>query len=97
MEHFGLRSVFIFNAVLAGLWLLLVVTMRKPQYLSSQLLNVGPLDEAKADLLAHKLSRVAGVAEATVIAEDGVAYLKVDKHQLDQEALLTYSVAENAA
>jgi MFS family permease len=97
MEHFGLRSVFIFNAVLAGLWLLLVVTMRKPQYLSSQLLNVGQLDEAAADQLAQKLSRVAGVAEATVIAEDGVAYLKVDKHHLDQEALLAYSITENAA
>jgi len=77
--------------------LLLVVTMRKPQYLSSQLLNVGPLNKAAADQLALKLSRVAGVAEATVIAEDGVAYLKVDKHHLDQEALLAYSVTENAA
>jgi MFS family permease len=97
MEHYGLQSVFVFNAALAGLWLLLVVTMRKPQYLSSQLLNVGLLDEAAANELALKLSRITGVAEATVIAEDGVAYLKVDKHQLDQEALLAFSVTEKAA
>ena len=97
MEHFGLQSVFIFNAALASVWLVLAMSMRKPRYLSSQLLNVGLLDEATADQLADKLSRVAGVAEVTVIAEDGVAYLKVDKRQLDQDALLTYSVTENAA
>jgi MFS family permease len=97
MEHFGLQSVFIFNSVLAGLWLLLVISMRKPRYLSSQLLNVGSLDETTADQLADKLSRVAGVTEVTVIAEDGVAYLKVDKQELDQDALLAYSVTENAA
>ena len=97
MQHHGLQSVFLFNAALAGLWLLLIVTMREPRYLSSQLLNVGELDDAGADQLAVKLSRVAGVAEATVIAVDGVAYLKVDKQQLDRDALLTYSVAESTA
>ena len=97
MQHFGLQSVFIFNALLAGLWLLLAITMQKPQYLTSQLLNVGLLDEAAASQLALKLSRITGVAEATVIAEDGVAYLKVDKHHLDQEALNAFSVTENAA
>jgi MFS family permease len=97
MEHFGLQSVFIFNSALAVLWLLLVISMRKPRYLSSQLLNVGSLDETTANQLADKLSRVAGVTEVTVIAEDGVAYLKVDKQELDQDALLAYSVTENAA
>jgi MFS family permease len=97
MQHYGLQSVFMFNATLAGLWLLLIVSMRKPRYLSNQLLNVGELDEAGADQLALKLSRIVGVAEATVIATDGVAYLKVDKHQLDRDALLAYSVAESAA
>ncbi len=97
MQHYGLQSVFMFNAAMAGLWLLLIVSMREPRYLSSQLLNVGPLDEASADQLAVKLSRITGVAEATVIAADGVAYLKVDKYQLDRDALLAYSVAESAA
>ena len=97
MEHFGLQSVFIFNSALAGLWLLLVISMRKPRYLSSQLLNVGQLDEITADQLADKLSCVAGVTEVTVIAEDGVAYLKVDKQELDRDALLAFSTTENAA
>jgi MFS family permease len=97
MQHFGLQSVFIFNALLAGFWLLLAITMHKPQYLTSQLLNVGLLDEAAASQLALKLSRITGVAEATVIAEDGVAYLKVDKQRLDHDALLAFSVTENAA
>ena len=97
MEHHGIQSVFIFNSALACLWLLLVISMRKPRYLSSQLLSVGSLDETGADQLADKLSQVAGVAEVTVIAEDGVAYLKVDKRQLDHDALQAYSVTEDAA
>jgi hypothetical protein len=43
------------------------------------------------------LSQVAGVEEATVIAADGVAYLKVDKRRLDMETLRSFSITENAA
>jgi multidrug efflux pump subunit AcrB len=38
-------------------------------------------------MLAQRLTRVRGVAEAVVIGEEGVAYLKVDKHALDEQAL----------
>ncbi len=97
MQHYGMQSVFLFNAALASVWLFLVISMREPRYLSSQLLNVGSLDEADADQLALNLSKIAGVAEATVIAADGVAYLKVDKHRLDRDALLAYSATQGAA
>jgi len=41
--------------------------------------------------MAAKLLAVAGVVEAVVMAEDGVAYLKVDRHALDEEALQAFS------
>jgi hypothetical protein len=41
--------------------------------------------------LTVRLLSVAGVAEAVVIAEDGIAYLKVDLRHLDQEALRAFS------
>jgi hypothetical protein len=61
--------------------------MKNPRYLSSYLLNVGELDEVEARLLALRLSAVPGVAEAVVVATEGVAYLKVDRRTLDEPAL----------
>ncbi|MDH5180769.1 MAG: MFS transporter [Gammaproteobacteria bacterium] len=92
-QTYGLETVFLGNAVLAGLWLFIAVTMRQPRYLSSYTLQVGRLDEVRARELVSALTAVKGVAEAVVIPEDGVAYLKVDKGSLDQEALCVFSVS----
>ncbi|MCP5158243.1 MAG: MFS transporter [Gammaproteobacteria bacterium] len=85
--RFGLQSVFAFAALGALAWLLAAWTMKNPSYLSSRLLNVGACDEADARHLAWRLTQVQGVAEAVVIAAEGVAYLKVDRHTLDETAL----------
>lgn len=91
VEHYSQTSLFLFNVVLAALWWLLVVTMRQPAYYSSQLLNVGQLDPAEAETLVRDLSAVPGVMEAVIVAEEGVAYLKVDKPKLDEAALFAFS------
>lgn len=91
----GIHGVLIFNAALAGLWLLVAASMRQPTYLNSRLLNVGPMDAAHARNLSIQLTSVPGVAEAVVIAQDGVAYLKVDNRALDEAMLLRYSVQED--
>ena len=67
--------------------------MQSPRYLSSHLIYVGEVDDVKARHLVTQLTRVTGVAEATVVQEDGIAYLKVDLHALDREALNQYSVS----
>jgi hypothetical protein len=41
----------------------------------------------RAQQMVIELTRVRGVAEAVVIAQEGVAYLKVDNNALDREAL----------
>ena len=94
IQHAGTQQVFLFNAVLLGVWLVLVMTMRRPKFYSSQLLNVGQMSEPEAEQLVERLSSVPGVMEAMVIAEDGVAYLKVDKQRLNQEALHACSVTQ---
>ena len=90
----GLQGVFAFATLAALAWLLVAWTMRNPSYLSSYLLNVGTLDEGQAWDLAARLTQVPGVAEAVVIAADGVAYLKVDRHALDEAALRAYAATE---
>lgn len=91
---FGLQGVFAFAALGALVWFLVASTMRNPRYLSSYLLNIGAINESEAQHLAMRLTEVRGVAEAVVIAADGVAYLKVDQHALDEDALREFSVAE---
>ena len=93
-QHYGESSVFLLNAVLVGLWLGVAISMRQPPYLSSELVNVGEVDKEQARSLAMKLTAIRGVAEAVVIPEDGIAYLKVDKKALDRDALLDYSIEQ---
>jgi predicted MFS family arabinose efflux permease len=91
--RFGITGVFLLGALGALLWLVLAASMRRPRYLSSYVLNVGPRDRREAESLARKLTAVRGVAEAVVIAEEGMAYLKVERHALDEAALRRFSVA----
>jgi MFS family permease len=91
-QIFGLNGVFAFAALMALIWFFVAYTMKNPRYLSSYLLNIGTVSEAEARRLAFRLTQVRGVAEAVVIASDGVAYLKVDSHALDEAALRSFSV-----
>jgi len=91
--QFGIQSVFGFCAALAVIWFMVAATMQSPRYLSSHLIKVGPVDEKRARQLVAELTRVTGVAEAIVVIDDGVAYLKVDLHALDREALKQFSAA----
>jgi MFS family permease len=85
--QFGFEGVFALTTLAALAWLLVAWTMQNPRYLSSYLLNVGVLDEVEAHLLALRLREAPGVAEAVVVAAEGVAYLKVDRRTLDEAAL----------
>jgi uncharacterized protein (DUF2336 family) len=57
-----------------------------PRLLDTHLIEVGPLGADEARALARRLSDVPGVAEAVVVAEEGVAYLKVDGRTFDRAA-----------
>ena len=89
----GMGAVFAACAIMALLWLVTAMSMRNPRYLASHLLRVGVMDEQRAKILAQKLTAIRGVAEAVVIGDEGVAYLKVDKHALDEPALAEIAVS----
>jgi len=94
-EHYGIAAVFLFCAAVALVWLLAAATMAQPRYLSSYSLEVGEQDPRSASELAADLMSISGVAEAIVIAEEGMAYLKVNLKDLDREALKAYSRHES--
>ena len=92
-QHVSSESVFLFGAIAAAVWVLLATTMKNPRYLSTHMVNVGKVDEQQARNLVAQMTQIKGVAEAVVIPEDGVAYLKVDSHAVDYEALNRFSVS----
>jgi len=95
MGHFGLPAVFFMSGCIALIWFVIAVSMPKPSYLSSYLLRVGRLQNEAADRLAEQLLSVHGVADAVVVAEEGVAYLKVDSKLLDETALHKFGAAQS--
>lgn len=89
----GIGGVFLFGLAAAAVWWLAAFGMANPQYFSSHLIHVGPIDNDGAERMTVDLLKIPGVAEALVVAEDGVAYLKVDKKTLDKEALNQFTTA----
>ncbi len=87
MGQWGPGSVFLVAAVLSVLWLLIMLTLRSPRYLTSRLLRVGQVSLVQAQELNTQLLQIPGVIEAVVVIDDEVAYLKVDKSQLDGSRL----------
>jgi predicted MFS family arabinose efflux permease len=87
----GTVGVFAVTAALALLWLLAAATMAQPSYLTTRLVPIGDGHGGDAESLAARLRQVPGVAEAVVIAEEKLAYLKVDSKSFD--AAMAESVA----
>ncbi len=86
-QHFGLAAVFQAGAVVGVIWLLVASGMRKPGRYTSRLVNLGSMGREVATDLVERLRAVPGVIEAVVVADEGVAYLKVDRDRLDDLAL----------
>jgi MFS family permease len=81
----GSGGVFACSGGLALLWLLVAATMKQPSYLTTRLIRIRDDGVLHAKELAAMLRQVPGVAEAVVIAEEELAYLKVDSRTFDAD------------
>jgi MFS family permease len=79
----GSAGVFALSGALALLWLMAAATMAQPSYLTTRLVAIGDGQAGDAESLAARLRQLPGVAEAVVIAEEKLAYLKVDSRSFD--------------
>ena len=93
-QSVGIAGVFVLTTALALLWLLAAATMAQPSYLTTRLVPIGDGQAGDAESLAARLRQVPGVAEAVVIAEEKLAYLKVDSKAFD--AAMAQSLAGGA-
>lgn len=76
-QHYGFSSVFVFCVVLMAVWLIASLSMTPPPAIKTRMFRVGAMPTDQAALLKTQLARLPGVVEAVVLAEEGVAMLKV--------------------
>lgn len=81
---FGVHAVFVLVLLALAVWWLAAYGMLEPRAAHTHVL---PLPAGQADEFAQVLVSLPGVEEAVVIAEEGVAYIKVDPGRFDVQNL----------
>jgi len=84
----GIEGVYGAALVVLTVWLGVAFFMKNPRHLSTYLLKVDTVTE-------DELLNIRGVVEAAIIKEEAVAYMKVEKHILDEEKLLSFAAAKH--
>jgi MFS family permease len=85
-QNIGFHAVFLFCVVLMAAWLLVSLTMTPPPAIKTRMFHVGVMPADQAALLKAQLAGVAGVVEAVVLGEEGVAMLKVSIKGWDESS-----------
>lgn len=84
-------DVYAFCSVVALIWLFFALTMKRPAYVATRMIKLDPLTKDRAMALQKELQSLPGVAEVAVVAEDQMAYLKVDSTRFDEKNMMIYS------
>jgi predicted MFS family arabinose efflux permease len=85
--HHGTQGVLLSGLALCVVWLAVSAGLRAPAHLQTRLVDVGSIGPERARSLTGELMALAGVAEAVVIPDEGVAYLRVDGQRFDPGSL----------
>ena len=87
----GERAALAACAVLCAGWMLVAIGLREPRRLSVERLPIGAVERESVEALTAQLLAVPGVIEAVVVAEERIAWLRVDRRHLDRSSLRTFS------
>ena len=90
LQNWGTSGVFIFGIAIALFFLLIAFSLPKPDYFKSQLVKISDGFLIDIDNTTKQLLSIAGIKQAAISAEEGVAYLKIDKLTFDQTQLDNY-------
>ena len=91
----GERVVLAACAGLCVAWILVASGLREPRRLSVEQLPIGAVERDSVDALTARLLAVPGVVEAVVVAEERMAWLRVDRRLLDRSSL--YALASEGS
>ena len=85
-HHWHAAGLFWFSALVALIWLLLTLPLPAPSFYTSRVVRFTQPIQDWAQLYS-KLQQVRGIYEVAIVKEEQVAYLKVDKKELDEQGL----------
>jgi MFS family permease len=78
-SHYHFSGVYLFCVALALFWFILACFMRQPRYLVIEVIRLTPAHLPQWNSIAEKLQRITGMAEVTLVAEDHLAYVKMER------------------
>lgn len=85
--HFGSTGVFCFTGLMMLSWLILALTMVPPEPVKSIMFHIGENWRGNPLELSRMMALQRGVKEAVVMPDEGVAYLKVSRHDWDEASV----------
>lgn len=90
-HHWGASGVFLLSALVVAIWLIIALRLPAPSFYTSRLLKLRDELLMNPQQLEQNLLSIAGVKEVALAPDEQVAYLKVDKSSLDENALLAFT------
>lgn len=90
LQTWGTSGVFIFGIGVALVFLLVAISLPKPDFFKSQLVKLSDQFLVDADKTTQQLLEITGIKQAAIAVEEGVAYIKIDKLEFDQTQLDSY-------
>ena len=92
----GLSMVYGLCTAIGVIWCFVNIRMPEPPYTTSLVLPLRSFAEHQASEISSKLSQVPGVQDVTLVIEDSLAYLKIDRKFLDEDKLMNHPLAAQA-
>lgn len=90
LQNYDQSAVFMFAFIMFLLWFLVASSMQAPVDFKSYTAELGNMKNTQIDQVAAALQALPGVAEATIIAEEGVAYLRVNKNTFEEDKVKAF-------
>lgn len=91
LQNWGITGVFMFSAMMAVLLLVVAISLPKPDYFKSHLIKLKESFLTQPDETKQQLLAVNGVQQVAVSVDEGVAYLKIDKKNLQESDLEAFT------
>ncbi|HMT92971.1 MFS transporter [uncultured Thiothrix sp.] len=85
-QQWHAAGVFWFSALVAAIWLIITPKLPAPSFYTSRVVRF-TATVTDWESMYQALQKVRGIYEVAIVAEEQVAYLKVDKKELDEQGL----------
>lgn len=87
LEYQGSLALYLFCSILLVIWLVMAYTMKAPAAVRTKMYHVHEMSKGTSQRMTQQLAALSGVREALVLANEQVAYLKVDMQGFDEEGV----------